>query len=103
MRLDQMVSVLRSKNAGPLVLTFDLVFPDEDRFNHVAAAAEARGAAGAAPPRRYGEALEHVAVHIYRPALAIKISIPRKVMSGDPGDRDVYGAQQHVPLLGIEL
>ena len=40
MRLDQMVSVLRSKNAGPLVLTFDLVFPDEDRFNHVAAAAE---------------------------------------------------------------
>lgn len=100
MRLDQMVSVLRSKNAGPLVLTFDLVFPDEARFNHVAAAADALRAEVA---RRYGEALERVAVHIYRPALAIKISIPRKVMSGDPGDRDVYGAQQHVPLLGIEL
>lgn len=100
MRLDQMVSVLRSKNAGPLVLTFDLVFPDEARFNYAAAAADALRAEVA---RRYGEALERVAVHIYRPALAIKISIPRKVMSGDPGDRDVYGAQQHVPLLGIEL
>lgn len=100
MRLDQMVSVLRSKNAGPLVLTFDLVFPDEGRFNHVAAAAETLRAEVA---RRYGEALERVAVHIYRPALAIKISIPRKVMSGDPGDRDVYGAQQHAPLLGIDL
>lgn len=71
-----------------------------NRFNHVAAAAEVLRAEVA---RRYGEALERVAVHIYRPALAIKISIPRKVMSGDPGDRDVYGAQQHVPLLGIEL
>jgi hypothetical protein len=24
-------------------------------------------------------------------------------MAGDPGDVDVYGAQQHAPLLGIEL
>jgi hypothetical protein len=24
-------------------------------------------------------------------------------MAGDPGDRDVYGAQQHAPLLGIEI
>jgi hypothetical protein len=29
--------------------------------------------------------------------------MPRKIVSGSPGDRDVYGAQQHVPLLGLEL
>jgi len=34
---------------------------------------------------------------------AIKIVIPRRIMSGDPGDRDVYGAQQHTPLLRLEI
>ena len=27
----------------------------------------------------------------------------RSIMAGDPGDYDVYGAQQHAPLLGIEI
>ncbi|MCB1854166.1 MAG: DUF4387 family protein, partial [Halieaceae bacterium] len=35
----------------------------------------------------------------FDPALAIKICLPREVSSGAPGDRDVYGAQQHAPLL----
>jgi hypothetical protein len=34
---------------------------------------------------------------------AIKIVVPRQIMAGDPGDRDVYGAQQHTPLLGLEI
>jgi len=28
--------------------------------------------------------------------------LPRET-AGDPGDRDVYSAQQHAPLLGIEI
>ena len=39
----------------------------------------------------------------YEPALAVKITLPREIMSGDVGDRDVYGAQQHAALLDIEL
>ncbi|MBI2288733.1 MAG: DUF4387 family protein [Betaproteobacteria bacterium] len=39
----------------------------------------------------------------YPPAIAIKIVMDRKLVAGDPGDRDVYGAQQHGPLLGIEI
>jgi hypothetical protein len=31
------------------------------------------------------------------------VVVPRQIMSGDPGDRDVYGAQQHTPLLEIEI
>jgi len=38
-----------------------------------------------------------------RAALRPKITLPRDVVSGDVGDRDVYGAQQHAPLLDIEL
>jgi hypothetical protein len=39
----------------------------------------------------------------YPAALAIKIVMDRLVGSGDIGDRDVYGAQQHAPLLDLEL
>jgi hypothetical protein len=39
----------------------------------------------------------------YPAGRAIKIVLARAVMAGDPGDRDVYGAQQHAPLLEVEI
>jgi hypothetical protein len=27
--------------------------------------------------------------------------MPRRICAGDPGDGDVYGAQQHAALLGV--
>jgi hypothetical protein len=29
--------------------------------------------------------------------------MPRHTVSGSPGDSDVYGAQQHAPLLDLEF
>ena len=46
---------------------------------------------------------EEVTIIPYAVGRAIKIVLARKIMAGDPGDFDVYGAQQHAPLLGIEL
>ena len=37
------------------------------------------------------------------PAIAIKIAMDRSIVAGNPGDRDVYGAQQHAPLLELEI
>ncbi|MCX5844350.1 MAG: DUF4387 family protein [Deltaproteobacteria bacterium] len=39
----------------------------------------------------------------FDPAWAIKISLVRPVVSGSVGDTDVYGAQQHAPLLKLEI
>jgi len=36
-------------------------------------------------------------------AAPVKFSIRREVASGGVGDSDVYGAQQHAPLLDIAL
>jgi hypothetical protein len=33
--------------------------------------------------------------------LGVKITYLREVASGTVGDRDVYGAQQHAPLMGL--
>ena len=100
MRLTEIARVIRSKNAGPTVLTLDLLFNDEAGFKHACAADALKPDAIA---RLYAQPAAKIQVLVYPPALAIKIVLPRRIVSGNPGDSDVYGAQQHGPLLGIEL
>ena len=64
-------------------------------------------ASGALAPRRlarlYNVSENEIAVIPFDVALAIKITLPRPVVAGSPGDTDVYGAQQHAPLMDIEI
>jgi hypothetical protein len=100
MKLLDAARVIRSKNAGPTTLTVDLMFNDRSGYERaLAAPALQRGAVG----RLYGLEPGQVEVIPYPPAWAIKIVMDRKIVAGDPGDRDVYGAQQHGPMLSIEI
>lgn len=99
-RLQDLVRVLRSKNAGPFSVTFDILFRDAESY--------ARGRASGqftphalAPILRYPEA--KIRVVDYPPALAIKIAVPRRHSSGALDDTDVFGCQQHAPLLDLEI
>lgn len=98
--LGALARIIRSKNAGPTRLTIDMLFDDARAFRHAAAAA---GLSAAAVAARYGVEPARVRVIPYPPANAIKIVIDRAVLAGTPGDRDVYGAQQHGPLLDVAL
>jgi hypothetical protein len=100
MRLDAIAKVIRSKNAGPCLLTLDVMLPDEATFAYVSARV---GALRQQVAQRYGRSENEVAVLPFAPALAVKITLPRDIVSGGIGDRDVYGAQQHAPLLDLEL
>ncbi|MGK0171763.1 MAG: hypothetical protein ACI9W2_003494, partial [Gammaproteobacteria bacterium] len=51
----------------------------------------------------YSVSHNEVSIIPYDVARAIKITVPRLVPSGSFGDTDIYGAQQHGPLLGIEI
>jgi hypothetical protein len=100
-RLYDLAEVMRSKNAGPLYLTFDLIFPDSRVYRRVLDS-------GALTARLVGELYDvpetFVSIVSFDAANAIKITIPRTgPTSGAPGDRDVYGAQQHEPLIGIRI
>ena len=44
-----------------------------------------------------------VSIINYDAANAIKITIPRPAISGDINDTDVFGGQQHGPLVEIEV
>jgi hypothetical protein len=97
--LDRVAKVIRSKNAGPFEITFDIMFDDVEAYERVkrSGVIEAVRIAG----------LYRIApadVLICKPfdaALAFKITIRRPVPSGDWMDTDVYGCQQHVPLTAI--
>jgi hypothetical protein len=97
--LDSVVSV-RSKNAGPFSVTFDLFFPDRTTFEDVR---QRNVIDEPVVARLYGLDPAQVRIFWFEPALAVKISVPRVVPGGAPGDRDVAGGQQFVPLLSIEL
>lgn len=99
-RLVDVAKVIRSKNAGPLQTTVDLMFTTPQAYQCARASAALTQAAVAA---RYGVPANTVKVIPYETALAIKIVLERPQPAGQPGDRDVYGAQQHYPLLDIEL
>ncbi len=100
MLLQDIAKVIRSKNAGPRRLTLDVIFETDDDYRRVLAS----GALGAGPVARlYGMSEADVQVIEYPLGRAIKVVLPRPIMAGDPGDRDVYGAQQHSPLLGVEI
>ena len=100
MKLIEIARVIRSKNAGPTTLTVDLMFNDSEGFKRALAAPSL--APDAIAPL-YTLRPEQVEVIPYPAALAIKIVMDRKVVAGNPGDRDVYGAQQHAPFLGVEI
>lgn len=98
MVISELARVVRSKNAGPTLLTIDVLFADKASFVRGAAALTAEAVAN-----RYGRVVEDIDVIALPAANAVKIVLPRTVIAGAPGDRDVYGAQQHTPLLELTV
>ena len=99
-RLADIAKVIRSKNAGPLLLTIDVMFDDIETYQRVIASGVISAATFA---ELYGVSHNEVAVMPYEQALAIKVTLPRLHRSGGPADTDVYGAQQHAPVLNLEI
>ncbi|HQT78278.1 MAG: hypothetical protein B7Z80_14735 [Rhodospirillales bacterium 20-64-7] len=100
MKLSDIAQVIRSKNAGPRRLTLDIMLGSDADYQRVVQS-PTLGRDHIAGLFRV--AAEDVIIIPYPVGRAIKIVLARQVMAGDPGDRDIYGAQQHAPLLGIEI
>lgn len=99
-RLYQLANLIRSKNAGPFILTFDILFEHEAAYRHVRDC----GVLGAALfARLYGVPEGAVRIYFVDAALAVKITIPRSVRQGDVADTDSHGAQQYGPLVDLEV
>lgn len=98
-QLKEVASVIRSKNAGPYELCFDIIFKDH-AFYRQAKKAQIITLDNFA--QLYEIAPSKILNLVYfDPAKAIKITIERPIPSGAIGEKDVYGAQQHRPLINF--
>lgn len=100
-KLTEVAGVIRSKNAGPYELTFDIIFHDHETFQAVVRGGTITKQLFAGLYRMPESQV--VAVVPYPPAKSIKITVVRPRPSGNLGETDVYGAQQHGPLLDLEV
>ncbi|KAI1505951.1 hypothetical protein F5X99DRAFT_415628 [Biscogniauxia marginata] len=104
--LGELARVVRSKNAGPYEITFDVMFSSQDTFLAVKES-------GFFCPETVATLFDLPESDIiwcgfFDPAMAFKVTIPRiragkRVASGSFMENDVHGAQQYLPLMHLKL
>ncbi len=99
--ITELAEVIRSKNSGPYALTMDIIFKDSKVYKKIVG----EKAINPGLISRIYKIPEKDILSIinFDPAKAIKINIKRPIVAGAIGESDVYGAQQHAPLLSIQL
>jgi hypothetical protein len=100
MRLGDLAKLLRSKNAGPFMLTIDVLMPDLSAYERARSSGLLTAASISA---LYGVPSSEVSIFEIDEFLAIKISFPRPVPSGAEGDSDVYGCQYMARLARLSI
>lgn len=99
-KLRDLCHTLRSKNAGPFQITFDAIFRSQSDY------ARARDS-GVFTPGNLAQILrfpgQQIRVVHYEAGKAIKVTVPRRASSGSFNDTDVFGCQQHAPLMDLDI
>ncbi len=98
MKLIDKAKILRSKNAGPLYITFDIMFDSFDDYLYVLERLKKEDIS-----RAYDTPVESIEIIPYEAVNSIKVTFPRKHISGSVFDNDVYGCAQHIPLANLEV
>ena len=97
-RLTDTFRLIRSKDAGPFMLTIDLFCHDADGYRRVLDSGLITGDTFA---RLYGVEPASVEIHPAEAIHAIKVSFPRRIPSGELADSDITGGQQYGPLVEL--
>jgi hypothetical protein len=100
MVLGDIANLIRSKNAGPFTLTFDVMFTDLASYRRVKDSGALNPAALA---KLYRCPVEKVRFFECENACAFKFSIPRPLPQGELGEGDLHGGQQYIPLMSLEI
>ena len=99
-RIRDLAVVCRSKNANPFLITLDVVFPDRETYEKVRATGVLNKQLIS---RLYSVPESDILLAEFPPGNAVKATLPRLHGSGAVEDSDVYGAQQHGPLMDVEI
>ena len=101
MKLVELATTIRSKNAGVDHITFDVICRDRKNFER------GRDSGALDKPtiaRLFGIDEARVTDFVvFEPANAIKFTIRRLQPSGGMGESDLFGSQQYAPLFDVEI
>lgn len=100
MKLYELAKMIRSKNAGPFVLTIDILFENDAAYSK---AVNSGMLTRERISQIYNVSADTVDVYTLPMAKAVKFSFPRPAASGSFEDYDVYGAQFHGPIVMLEV
>jgi hypothetical protein len=100
-KLRDVVKVLRSKNAGPFKLVIDIFFKERETYEKVKSSGVINKKL-VAKNYRISESMVE-GIYFVDTVLGVKITMLKKVASDDISATDVYGAQQHAPMLEVEI
>lgn len=101
MKLSELASTIRSKNAGVDHVTFDIIFRDPEAFRRTVDS-------GVITPESvaqlYGVERDRVASFVvFEPAQAIKFTLRRNQSAGSAGEPDPFGSQFYPPLFDLDI
>jgi Domain of unknown function (DUF4387) len=101
MKLHELASVVRSKNAGPFLVTVDIFFADRGAFDRVRSS-------GLLEPESvaslYGRDVTDVYGVFWEPdALGAKVTLRKRPSVNDLLCSDLFGSHQHVPIAYAEI
>lgn len=100
-KLGNLAAIVRSKNAGPYCITFDVLF---DRDENYRAVSDSKALSAGSIAKAYGIDVSQVSSFFEIPvARAFKVTFIRPHAQCGEGETDVYGAQQHVPLMNMPI
>lgn len=100
MELYKIAKLIRSKNAGPFMLTIDILFSCREDYDFVLKSGVLTKENVA---RIYKVPLSKMDYYESPKALALKFSFPRPVPVGDFGEEDLFGGQYHAPLVMLDI
>jgi hypothetical protein len=99
--LSELAAIIRSKNAGPYRITLDILFSDPQRYRLVR---DSGSLTRESIARAYGISSDNItSFFAVDMANAIKVTLKRPRTQGHFGESDVYGCQQHAPLLELPI
>ncbi len=98
--LGELAKLIRSKNAGPFVMTIDVMFADEETYEKVKKSGVLNRKLIA---DTYQISENQVQFFEVDNSYAFKASIPRPYFQGDLMDSDSHAGQQYAPFIDIEV
>lgn len=101
MKLENIATVIRSKNSGPYLYTIDIFIDEPDNYKRIK---DENLLSLESVAKQLDVSVNKIeGIYFFDPVNGIKITYLRDISSGTYGDLDVYGTQQYIKIIDFDI